>query len=190
MIKGESGSGKTTLLNIISGIEPASHGTITISGYDMSTMKRKERNEFYRRAIGIIFQGFYLQPELSVRENIALSGIFDNMQKREMDSRVATIAKNLKIDDILKAKPSQISGGQAERVCVARACFMNPKIILADEPTNNLDPKNAEIVVSLLKNYSKSVGATVIVASHDKLVEKFATKVVELKDGKISEAKK
>jgi ABC-type lipoprotein export system ATPase subunit len=189
MIKGEDTAKKTDLLNIISGIKN-DHGTVTISGYDVSNMKRRERAEFYRRMVGSISKGFYLKPELSIFDNIALPGVFSNLPKNELKSRVSTIAKNLKISDILKLKPKQITRSQAEKVCIARTCFMNPKIILADEITDGIGQKNAEIIVSLLKNYSIGTSATVIISSNDELVEKFATRVVCFENGKILESKK
>ena len=187
VIQGKDLKSKSTLLDIIGGIKKASGGTVTISGYDIATMKSKERAEFYRQMIGFISQGFYLQEELNIRDNISLPGIFSNIPKREKISRVNTISKNLGIYEILDKKPKNISNEQKERACVARACFMNPKIIIADNPTKNLGTKNAEIILSLLSNYSKANKATIIISSNDELSKKFATKVVEFSDGKILE---
>lgn len=189
MLRGVSGSGKSTLLNIIGGIEPLTSGKVTIDGRDLSELKPKERSDFYRHEIGFIFQGFYLQPQLTISENIALMGVFAGMPKKEREERAKELAHDLGIEAVLDQKPTEVSGGQAERACVARAMFMHPKIILADEPTNNLDPENAKNVIELLQQIWQDTGATVIVASHDSMVEKYATMVVRVKEGEVKEEK-
>ena len=187
MLRGVSGSGKSTLLNIIGGIEPLTSGKVEIDGRDLSELGPKARSDFYRHEIGFIFQGFYLQPQLTIGENIALMGVFAGMPKREREERARTLAEDLGIAAVLDQKPAEVSGGQAERACVARAMFMHPKIILADEPTNNLDPENAQNVIELLKQIWQDTGATIIVASHDSMVEKYATMVVKVKEGEVSQ---
>ncbi len=187
MLRGVSGSGKSTLLNIIGGIEPLTSGKVEIDGRDLSELGPKARSDFYRHEIGFIFQGFYLQPQLTIGENIALMGVFAGMPKREREERARALAEDLGIAAVLDQKPAEVSGGQAERACVARAMFMHPKIILADEPTNNLDPENAQNVIELLKQIWQDTGATVIVASHDSMVEKYATMVVKVKEGEVSQ---
>lgn len=187
MLRGVSGSGKSTLLNIIGGIEPLTSGKVEIDGRDLSELGPKARSDFYRHEIGFIFQGFYLQPQLTIGENIALMGVFAGMPKREREERARALAEDLGIAAVLDQKPAEVSGGQAERACVARAMFMHPKIILADEPTNNLDPENAQNVIELLKQIWQDTGATIIVASHDSMVEKYATMVVKVKDGEVSQ---
>ena len=189
MLRGVSGSGKSTLLNIIGGIEPLTSGKVEIDGRDLSELGPKARSDFYRHEIGFIFQGFYLQPQLTIGENIALMGVFAGMPKREREERARALAEDLGIAAVLDQKPAEVSGGQAERACVARAMFMHPKIILADEPTNNLDPENAKNVIELLKKIQEETKATMIVASHDSLVEKYATQIISIKDGRVSEEK-
>jgi len=190
MLRGVSGSGKSTLLNIIGGIEPATSGTVTIDGKNIDDLKPKERSDFYRHEIGFIFQGFYLQPQLTIGENIALMGVFAGMPKTERQARVQKLAEDLGIAAVLDQKPAEVSGGQAERACVARAMFMNPKIILADEPTNNLDPDNAKNVIELLKKIWQDTGTTVIVASHDPMVEQYATQIIGIKEGVVTKSEK
>lgn len=185
MLRGVSGSGKSTLLSIIGGIEPATSGKVVIDEQDVSMLKGKMRTDFYRHKIGFIFQGFYLQPQLTVGENIALMGIFAGMAKTEREARARELTEMLGITEVLGSLPAEISGGQAERACVARAMFMHPEIILADEPTNNLDPANARNVIEMLKGIQQETGATMIVASHDPMVEKFATQIVSIKDGRV-----
>ena len=186
MLKGVSGSGKSTLLSIIGGIEPMTSGEVVIDGQDVSKLKGKARTEFYRHKIGFIFQGFYLQPQLTIGENIALMGTFAGMAKEEREKRAKELAEMLGIAEVLDSLPAEVSGGQAERACAARAMFMHPEIILADEPTNNLDPENAKNVIEMLKKIQEETKATMIVASHDSLVEKYATQVVGIKDGRVT----
>lgn len=183
MLCGVSGSGKSTLLNIISGMEPATSGEVVVDEQDVSKLKGKARTDFCRHKIGFIFQGFYLQPQLTISENIALMGTFAGMPKAERERRVARLAELLGITEILGRLPSEISGGQAERACVARAVFMEPKIILADEPTNNLDEENARKMLEILKQIQRETSATVIVASHDMVVKEYATQVIKIQGG-------
>lgn len=185
-LSGSSGAGKSTLLNIIGGLEPVTGGQVIIDEQNINSLKGKARADFYRHKIGFIFQGFYLQPQLAIGENIALMGTFAGMPKPERRQRVQELAEKLDITDTLDRLPSEVSGGQAERACIARALFMNPEIILADEPTNNLDPKNAENVISLLKQLQQDTGTTMIIASHDPLVSNFATQTIRLEDGRIT----
>lgn len=189
MLRGVSGSGKSTLLSIIGGIEPMTSDKVLIDGQDVSKLKGKARTDFYRHKIGFIFQGFYLQPQLTIGENIALMGTFAGMPKREREARAKELAEKLGIAEVLNQLPSEVSGGQAERACAARAMFMNPEIILADEPTNNLDPENAKNVIEMLKKIQQDTGAIMIVASHDPMVERFATQIISIKDGRVSEEK-
>ncbi len=189
MLRGVSGSGKSTLLSIIGGIEPATSGRVLIDEQDVSLLKGRKRADFYRHKIGFIFQGFYLQPQLTIGENIALMGTFAGMLKKEREARAKELAEMLGIDEVLDSLPAEVSGGQAERACAARAMFMNPEIILADEPTNNLDPENAKNVIEMLKKIQQDTGATMIVASHDPMVERFATQVIGIKNGRTTEEK-
>ncbi len=178
-----SWSRKSTHENIISGMEPATSGEVVVDEQDVSKLKGKARTDFYRHKIGFIFQGFYLQPQLTISENIALMGTFAGMPKAERERRVARLAELLGITEILGRLPSEISGGQAERACVARAVFMEPKIILADEPTNNLDEENARKMLEILKQIQRETSATVIVASHDMVVKEYATQVIKIQGG-------
>lgn len=186
ILKGVSGSGKSTLLSIIGGIEPMTSGQVMIDNQDVSKLKGKARADFYRHKIGFIFQGFYLQPQLTIVENIALMGIFAGMPKKEREARAKELAEKLGISEVLGNLPAEVSGGQAERACAARAMFMHPEIILADEPTNNLDPENAKNVIEMLKQIQQETGATMIVASHDPLVEKYATQIVNIREGRVN----
>lgn len=185
ILKGVSGSGKSTLLNIIGGIELPTSGNIIIDNQNINNLKRKDRVYFYRKKIGFIFQGFYLQPQLTIKDNIALMAIFAGISRLEREKRVYELAEKLGISEILNQLPSEVSGGQAERACIARALYMSPEIILADEPTNNLDPDNAKNVIEILKTLQIEERSTIIVATHDPMVEKYATQILSLKDGSI-----
>lgn len=185
ILKGVSGSGKSTLLNIIGGIELPTSGSIIIDNQNINNLKHKDRVNFYRKKIGFIFQGFYLQPQLTIKDNIALMAIFAGISRLEREKRVYELAEKLGIRETLNQLPSEISGGQAERACIARALYMSPEIILADEPTNNLDPDNAKNVIEILKTLQVEEQSTVIIATHDPMVEKYATQILSLKDGSI-----
>lgn len=185
VLMGESGSGKTTLLNIMGGLEPQTSGEVIIEQQNLKNFNARQRTDFYRHEVGLIFQGSYLQPQLTLFENISLPGVFAKMPRAERDQRVTELARNLGISEVLNNLPSQVSGGQAERACIARALLLNPKIILADEPTSNLDEKNANIILQLLNNIRLQRGITVIVSSHSQLVAGFATQLVTVKNGTI-----
>ncbi|MBQ3274879.1 ABC transporter ATP-binding protein [Candidatus Saccharibacteria bacterium] len=176
MLSGESGVGKTTLLNMIAGIEKPDHGSILLDNRPINA-----------KDVGFVFQGFYLEPDLTIAENIELPAYFQTSTKKERSERIEILAKVFGIKDILKNKPSEISGGQAERACIARAIFNNPKIILADEPTNNLDEENAEKVLKILKVLHDKTNVAVIVSTHDKRAEKYSTRKLQVEGGKIHE---
>ncbi len=188
VLTGESGAGKSTLLNIIGGLELPTTGKVLIDNQDISKLKTNERTDFYRHRVGFVFQGFYLQPQLSIADNIALPGIFAGMAKDERQARVTELAKMLGIEEVLERKPDAVSGGQVERACIARAMFMHPQIILADEPTNNLDPMNAQNVVNLFHQVWQKTGSTMIIASHDERFFRQANRVLHVAEGRIQDA--
>lgn len=180
---GESGAGKSTLLNLIGGLEQPSSGQVVVDGKGVGRMSAKERTAFYRREVGIIFQGSYLQPQFTLLENITLPGVFAGMPEVERKERAGQLAEMLGISENLEFLPKEVSGGQAERACIARALLLNPKIILADEPTSNLDETNAEIVLQILNYVRLQMGVTVVIASHSQNVIKYATQVVTVAGG-------
>lgn len=187
ILTGESGAGKSTLLNIIGGLELPTTGAVIMDGRDLSKLNAKARTDFYRHEVGFVFQGFYLQPQLTLAENISLPGVFANQDPKTGRERVQELAEMLGISEVLEHKPEAVSGGQTERACIARALFMHPKIILADEPTNNLDPTNAQNVVDLLHNVWKQTGSTMIIASHDEKFFQVANKVLRVSDGQVQD---
>lgn len=180
VLDGISGSGKTTLLNMMGGIEEPTSGDVIISGSLLKKMNKIDKIKFYRYQVGLIFQRLNLYPFLNLAENISLPGIFANQKQEEYENRLEKLAKDLMIEDILMSKPTEVSGGQAERACIARAIFMRPKIILADEPTNNLDLINAENIMNIFYKIKFETGATIVIASHDNVVKKYAERVIQL----------
>lgn len=174
-LKGASGTGKTTLLHIIAGLESPTSGHVIIE-------TKKAANK-----VGFIYQDFYLQKQLTIRDNISLPGVFAGMPKKSRLARTKELAAALNISDILDYKPAQISGGQAERACIARALFLNPAILIADEPTNNLDEQNSKNVLNIIQEIWRDFDITIIIASHDPLVKDYATKTIELSKGKLHE---
>ena len=186
VLRGESGAGKSTLLNLIGGLEMPTSGQIIVDGKDVGNLTAKERTNFYRHEIGIIFQGSYLQPQFTLLENITLPGVFAGMPEAERKARAEQLAQMLGISDNLKYLPKEVSGGQAERACIARALLLNPKIILADEPTSNLDEDNAKAVLEILNYIRQQMGVTIIIASHSRDVLEFATQVVMVRGGTVT----
>ena len=185
VLRGESGAGKSTLLNIICGLEAPTSGEIIVDSKDVRQLSREERTNFYRHEIGIIFQGSYLQPQFTLLENITLPGVFAGMPEAERKQRAEQLAEMLGITENLNFLPKEVSGGQAERACIARALLLSPKIILADEPTSNLDEANAKTVLEILNYIRQQMGVTIIIASHSRDVLEFATQIVEVANGAI-----
>lgn len=185
VLRGESGAGKSTLLNLIGGLEMPTSGQIIVDGKDVGNLTAQERTNFYRHEIGIIFQGSYLQPQFTLLENITLPGVFAGMSEVERKARAEQLAQMLGISDNLKYLPKEVSGGQAERACIARALLLSPKIILADEPTSNLDEDNAKIVLGILNYIRQQMGITIIIASHSRDVLEFASQVVTVRSGTV-----
>ncbi len=184
-MRGESGAGKTTLLNLISGLEKPTKGEIMVDGKMVGGLKARERTEFYRHEVGIVFQGSYLLSQFSLLENIELPGVFAGMTMKERKRRAEELAQRLGIEGNLKFLPTEVSGGQAERACIARALLLKPKIVLADEPTSNLDEKNAEMVLAILEEIRKEMGVTIFVASHNRETLRWATRILTIQDGKV-----
>jgi len=180
-VVGSSGSGKSTLLNILGGLDWEYTGEITIDG---KNIKEYDPNYYRRYIVGTIFQQFYLIPSLSVEENILLPIRFQKRDSREIQERFEYIIKMVGLSDRRKHLPKELSGGQAQRVAIARALIDSPKIVLADEPTGNLDSKTGESILQLLQELNKSEGITILIVTHDKDIAKHTKKVISLVDGK------
>lgn len=180
-VVGSSGSGKSTLLNILGGLDFEYTGEISIDGKNI-----KEYNpNFYRRNIvGTIFQQFYLIPSLSVEENILLPLKFVKNRDIDVNERLEALLEMVDLKNRRKHFPKELSGGQAQRVAIARALIDNPKVVLADEPTGNLDSKTGESIIRLLKELNKTESVTVILVTHDKNISAKTDRVITLVDGK------
>ena len=182
-IVGTSGSGKSTLLNMLGGLDRPDAGTVTVSGKDIFSMKEEELTIFRRRNIGFVFQNYNLVPVLNVYENIVLPIELDGS---EADQKyVSRIIDTLGIEKKLTAMPNQLSGGQQQRVAVARALASKPAIILADEPTGNLDSKTGMDVISLLKLTSQEFHQTIVMITHNEEIALMADGIIRIEDGKI-----
>jgi putative ABC transport system ATP-binding protein len=181
-IMGPSGSGKSTLLNIIGLLDSASGGSYQLLGQEMIGLKEKLKSKARKENIGFIFQNFNLIDELSVFDNIELPLIYNNVPSAERKIKVNAIANKLGISHRLKHYPQQLSGGQQQRVAVARALINDPKIILADEPTGNLDSKNGNEVMELLTDLHAN-GATILMVTHSDYDASFSQKTILMKDG-------
>ncbi|AXB57563.1 ABC transporter ATP-binding protein [Flavobacterium fluviale] len=183
-IMGPSGSGKSTLLNIIGLLDSASDGSYKLLDQEMIGLKEKAKSQARKENIGFIFQNFNLIDELSVYDNIELPLIYNNVPSAERKKKVNAIADKLGISHRLKHFPQQLSGGQQQRVAVARALINNPKIILADEPTGNLDSKNGNEVMELLTDLHAN-GATILMVTHSDYDASFSQRTILMKDGMI-----
>lgn len=183
-IMGASGSGKSTLLNIVGLLDDASSGTYQLLNQEITTLKEQEKSNARKQNIGFIFQNFNLIDELSVYDNIELPLIYNNVSSSERKKKVEAIAERLGISHRLKHYPQQLSGGQQQRVAVARALINDPKIILADEPTGNLDSKNGNEVMELLTDLHAQ-GSTILMVTHSDYDASFSQRTIFMKDGMI-----
>lgn len=181
-IMGESGSGKSTLLNIIATFDQASEGKVTLAGRDLSTIKGKEVAQFRREELGFVFQDFNVLDTFSNKDNILLPLVLSNTPVKEMEARLAPLAKNLGIDQLLNKFPYEISGGQRQRVAIARALITQPALLLADEPTGALDSKSSEQILETFKQIHQT-GNTILMVTHSIPAAATASRVLFIKDG-------
>lgn len=181
-VRGPSGSGKTTLLMAIAGMLRPSAGTVRVNQQDVYGLGNRERAAFRAKNIGFVFQMFHLVPYLNVLENVLLAAPVDDRSSRS--TAAAELLDELGLAERATHRPSELSAGEKQRTAIARALLNRPKIILADEPTGNLDPDNAETVVQHLHDFQQN-GGTVVVATHGPTAEAFASRVVRLRDGKL-----
>ena len=183
-IMGPSGCGKSTLLNILGLLDNPSEGSYILLGQEVAKLKEKDRTKFRKGNIGFVFQSFNLIDELNVYENVELPLKYMNISASERKARVTEILKRMSISHRAQHFPQQLSGGQQQRVAIARAVVSNPKLILADEPTGNLDSKNGKEVMDLLAELNKE-GTTIVMVTHSQRDASCAQRVVNLFDGKI-----
>ena len=182
-IMGPSGSGKTTLLNVISGFISADGGKVILDGQDILTGEENELAEIRQHKLGFVFQDFMLLNGLTIRENIFLPQIIAGKPKSQMEQNTHTLLEVFGIEEIAEKYPAEVSGGQKQRASIARALSNNPSIILADEPTGNLDSKSSTAVIEAFLNAKEKIGATIFMVTHDAFAASYADKVIALKDG-------
>jgi len=185
VISGPSGCGKTTLLNAIGVLDTISEGTIELNGREIAHLPAEEKTHIRLTQMGFVFQAYNLVPVLSVEENIGFIMRMQGYAKEEIAHRVKEVAMMLQIEDKLDALPNLLSGGQQQRVAVARAVASKPKIILADEPTANLDSKNSMKLMDMMKELNETEGVTILFASHDEYVVENSRRVILLEDGEL-----
>jgi putative ABC transport system ATP-binding protein len=183
-IMGPSGSGKTTLLNLVATIDTPTSGQVRINTSDPSTLSKNTLAQFRRRELGFVFQDYNLLDTLTIGENIVLPLTLDKCSVREMEQRLQTIAHQLGIQDLLKKRTYEVSGGQAQRAAIARALIHSPSLLLADEPTGNLDSKAARTVMELLEKMNQVQGTTMMLVTHDALAASYCHRVIFIKDGR------
>jgi len=185
-IMGPSGSGKSTLANIIGGLDSPTSGSVSVDGTDLSRVRDGKLSHYRNQYIGFVFQNFNLQGNNTTLENVMLPMVFAGMHRGARKNRAREVLKAVGLGDRLNHKANQLSGGQRQRVAIARALALNPKIIIADEPTGNLDSANGEEIMHLLKNLNKR-GITLIVITHDENIARAAGRIINIRDGKLTE---
>lgn len=185
-IMGPSGSGKTTLLNVLSTIDKPTKGKIFIQGENVRKMGEIAIGDFRNKYLGFIFQKFNLLDNLTIFENIAMPLSIAHEKTEVIKERVEEIAKKVGIEGLLDKYPTQCSGGQCQRCAVARSLVANPKLIVADEPTGNLDSKNSHEILKLLKKLNEEEGVTILLVTHDSMIASYAKQLLFLEDGKIA----
>ncbi|WP_086329455.1 ABC transporter ATP-binding protein [Candidatus Enterococcus mansonii] len=184
-IMGPSGSGKSTFLNLLATIDQPTSGHILLNGKDPNQLNQEEIAKFRRRELGFIFQSFNLMPTLTVEENIILPLTLDGEKISVMKEKLNLLAERLGIASLLKKRIAEISGGQAQRVAVARAMIHQPQLLLADEPTGNLDTKSSRDVMQLLQQLNDVEKATILMVTHDPLAASYCKRIVFIKDGEL-----
>jgi len=186
-IMGPSGSGKSTLLHLLGGLDGPTDGEVTLAGNPLSLLNDKEITLIRRRNVGFVFQFFNLLPTLTAEENIALPLLIDGQNIKKHQDKIDRLLELVGLTDRRHHKPDQLSGGQQQRVAIARAFVTDPAIVLADEPTGNLDSKTGEEILELLRRSCDEMGQTIVVVTHDAKAASFADRVVFLMDGQVAD---
>jgi putative ABC transport system ATP-binding protein len=184
-IMGPSGSGKTTLLNLIGGLDKPTSGTVSVDNVDLTTLNGKELADYRLRKIGFIFQFYNLIPTLTALGNVEVPLAFAKVPKEERRARAFDLLKTVGLESRADHKPDELSGGEQQRVAIARALANNPSIILADEPTGDLDSKSAMMFMEMVKELNKKMDQTFVIVTHDLLVVHECTKAYTIRDGRI-----
>jgi ABC-type lipoprotein export system ATPase subunit len=186
VLKGNSGSGKSTLLSLLAGLDRPTRGDLTVADHDLNQTSDNELTHFRRQIVGMIFQSFNLLPTLNVLENVCLPALLAGKSISESRLKALDLLKWIDLDMRLNHLPAQLSGGEMQRTAIARALINDPSIILADEPTGNLDTHNGKIVIDLLTELNRNWGRTIMIATHSSLADSQATVKIFLKDGMIT----
>ena len=184
---GPSGSGKTTLLNIIGCLDTPTKGEVLINGTNTNQLSTHEKAELRKKNIGFVFQTFNLIPVLTAFENVEMPLILLNLTPEEKKKRTVSILQEVGLGDYINRRPNEMSGGQQQRIAIARALVKDPTLVLADEPTANLDSTTAKEILALMRDLNKKLKTTFLFSTHDKLVMEFAERVINLRDGKVVE---
>lgn len=184
-IMGKSGCGKTTFLKLLGMLERPTGGTVIFKGMDTEELWKDELADIRRRRIGFVFQDFYLMDSLSVMDNIKLPMILDKAEPEAMKKKVEELTEQFGITGLLYKAPYELSGGEKQRVAICRALINNPEVVLADEPTGNLDSKSGQVVIDALCKINDELGKTVVMVTHDSRLASFCKKIIMLKDGEI-----
>lgn len=185
-IMGPSGSGKSTLLNILGTLDVPSSGSYTFEGSDIGTLSNEQRSLFRRYILGFIFQGFNLLKKTSALENVEMPLIYLGVKASERKSRAYEALKSVGLEGRELYEPSKLSGGQQQRVAIARAIITKPKVLIADEPTGNLDTKRSHEIMQIIKGFNKE-GITIIMVTHEEEIAKYASRIIYVRDGVIEE---
>jgi putative ABC transport system ATP-binding protein len=184
-IMGPSGCGKSTLLHLLGGLDKPSEGNVLIGGHNLTDLNDDKLTELRRRKIGFVFQFFNLIPVLNATENAALPVTLDGLKPADAQKKAVKWLTHFGLADRLNNRPDQLSGGQQQRVAIARALVADPELILADEPTGNLDTRSSDEIASLLRDVSKKYNRTIVMVTHDPRIAAYADRIVFLKDGKV-----
>src|SRR5271165_5321323 len=183
---GQSGSGKSTLLNLIAGLDRPTTGSVVVQGRDLAKMSSLELAQYRRNVVGMVFQSFHLIPSMTIVENVELPMRFAEVERAERAQRSRESLERVGLGHRLEHRPSQLSGGEQQRVSLARALVNRPSLLMADEPTGNLDSRTGEDILNLIRDVSLSMGMTVVMVTHERaLAERFAQRLIFLADGKL-----
>lgn len=182
---GPSGSGKTTLLNIIGGLDSATEGSVSVLGNSMDNTSHNERAIIRRKHMGFIFQSYNLLPVYTVYENVELPLILNNMESTERKKKVTQAVEWVGLEDKINSKPADMSGGECQRTAIARAIVHEPALLLADEPTANLDAKNSHNIMKILSKLNSEISTSFVFATHDEKIMGYLRRIIHLEDGKI-----
>lgn len=184
-ITGSSGSGKSTLLQLLGCLDTPTNGAITIDSQKTQTLNDRKLSKLRRHTIGFIFQSFYLQPFLNLEDNIKVPAIFAGTNSHSSRNTVKQLLNRVGLAERAKHRPNELSGGQVQRAAIARALVNNPRLILADEPTGNLDSKNSKVIIDLFKMIRDTLGTTIVIVTHDSSIAAQADRIIQLKDGQL-----